>query len=145
MHQIGALSYVMEWSALARTPGVGVNSLLGWLLRSLEKVLVDVAQSGPYLCCLVACRGRNEELGEDGMLDGYTMQGQRTNRSCSMGDPGRYIITKVNRNVLVRGVLTPKSSGLVVLWRPELMAREQSQSWLFKFQVIRPLPPNTCQ
>ena len=40
-------------------------------LRSLEKVIADVEQSGNTCIVLVAYKGRNKELKELGMLDGY--------------------------------------------------------------------------
>lgn len=41
---------------------------------------------------LAACRGKNEELREDGMLGGYIMPGQKTTRLWPMGKPKRDII-----------------------------------------------------
>lgn len=61
------------------------------------------------------------------------------------GKLGDTPFTKVNRNVLVRAAVTsPKSSVLVLLYRPEPMVekgiRELSS---LKSMVIMPLPPNT--
>ena len=39
--------------------------------RSLEKMIADVEQSGDTCVVLVAYKGRNRELQELGVLDGY--------------------------------------------------------------------------
>ena len=43
----------------------------GMTRRSLEKMIADVEQSGDTCVVLVAYKGRNKELQELGVLDGY--------------------------------------------------------------------------
>lgn len=58
----------MGFTTLARTQEMGQRSVA---LRSLEKVIANVEQSGNTCVALVAYKRRNEELKEVGMLDGY--------------------------------------------------------------------------
>ena len=58
----------MGFSTLARMQEMEPT---GMTLRSLEKVIADVEQSGNTCIVLVAYKGRNKELKELGMLDGY--------------------------------------------------------------------------
>ena len=58
----------MEFTTLARTQEMGQTSVA---LRSLEKVMAHVEQSGNTCVALVAYKGRNEVLKEVSMLDGY--------------------------------------------------------------------------
>lgn len=119
----------MGFSTLASTLGDGANSLLGWLLEAWRKSWSLLSKTEHTCAALAACRGRNEELREDGMLDGYIMPGRRLPDYVPWGSLKDISFTKVRRNMLVSGALTPKNSVLAFLWRPELMVREQPQSW----------------
>lgn len=94
----------LRFNDLARVPGAGPNIFLGLFLNTWKRMLAHIKWSGGVMSPLVQCWERDQKDLRDPCSSGSVRPRNITDVYVFLEDPRGYFLTKVLRNVLVRGL-----------------------------------------